>query len=105
MGKGKMPVPIGADELEKRTDAAMYGLLMNLKESISAIEWPREGCIGYNVGEFDVTSIMPCSDGEQAWLEVREGDFVCCRVPAYQVAIFYKKPDKVAPVDPQTEDE
>lgn len=103
MGNSKMPVPIRADELEKRTQAAMYGILMNAKESISAIEWPREdgGC--YNVGAFGVTSIMPCSDGEQVWLEVREGDFVCCRIPAYQVAIFYKKP--AAPATPQSEDE
>ena len=76
-----------------------------LKKSISAIEWPNEAGTGYNVGEFDVTSIVPFSRGQEDWLEVREGEFVCCQVPAYQVAIFYKKPDKPAPATPQSEDE
>lgn len=105
MGKGKMPVPMGEDEMEKRTQETTYRMLMHPGESISAIEWPKEDGSSYSVGHFGITSIKPYSDNGQVWLEVREGDFVCCRVPAYQVAIFYKKPDKVAPADPQSGDE
>ncbi len=63
-------------------------LLVPFGPEISTIQWPGEDKRQYEVGVLDCTYIKAYSDGGIVWIEVGEGDFVRCRVPANQVAIY-----------------
>jgi len=75
-------------DLTKDSPLLIYG-----NPEISGIFWEDQNLAEIEVGVSKCTHIRAYSDSGIVWLEIREGDFVKCRIPANQVSIYFKKPE------------